>query len=355
MKTIGVDLHKDSMTLVVLDEQGVVIQREKLPTKCRNKIREWFASCGPHCQVAVESVGFYQWFWDLVQPQVTKLVLADPAALKALRPPKQAKTDRKDAELLARLLFEGRLPTAFVPPRALQPVRELVRHRHSVSRALARERRQLRWLSLKLNLPGPKQLTSDATQKWLLTQDDKLSDAQRLISRQRLDQIGALERQLADVERLIDAAVVADPSLGQRVTLLESIPGIGRCVAITILVETGDLTRFDTTDQLGAYAGLAPRVSQSADTVHHGHISKMGPPVLRWVLQQAAWVAIRCDAHARQIWLRISRKAGQKRAIVALARKLLIYAWSVCRRNQPFHWPDQPVPELASRGWSYCI
>ena len=354
-RTIGVDLHKDSMTLVVLNEQGAVIQRHTLPTKCRNKIREWFVSCGPQCQVAVESVGFYQWFWDLLQPVVTKLALADPAGLAPLRPRKQAKTDRKDAELLARLLFEGRLPTAFVPPRALRPVRELVRHRHSVGRALALQRRCLRWTALKIHQEGPKSLTSDATQKWLLSQEGKFTPAQQFITRQRLDQIIALERQLADTERLINAAVDADPDLRHRVGLLESIPGIGRVVAITLLVETGDLTRFDNTNQLGAYAGLTPRVRQSADTVHHGHISKMGPPILRWVLQQAAWVAIRCDAHARQIWLRISRKAGQKRAIVALARKLLIYAWSVCRRNQPFHWPDQPVPEMALGDWSYSI
>jgi transposase len=355
MKTIGVDLHKDSMTLVVLDEQGALIQRHTLPTKCRNKIREWFASCGPPCQVAVESVGFYQWFWDLVQPLVSTLVLADPAGLASKRPRKQAKTDRNDAELLARLLFEGRLPTAFVPPRALRPVRELVRHRHSVSRALALQRRCLRWISLKLNRPGPKNLTSDATQKWLLSQEAKFTPAQQFITRQRLDQIIALERQLTDTERRIDAAVDADPDLAQRVRLLESIPGIGRLVALTILVETGDLTRFANTNQLGAYAGLTPRVHQSSTTVHHGHISKMGPPILRWVLQQAAWVAVRVDAHARRRWLRISRKAGPKRAIVAIARKLLIYAWSVCRRNQPFHWPDQPVPEPAAVGWSYSI
>lgn len=355
MKTIGVDLHKCQMTLVVLDEQGVLIQRDTLPTNCRNQIREWFASRGPLCQVAVESVGFYQWFWDLVQPVVTKIVLADPAGLAPLRPRKQAKTDRKDAELLARLLFENRLPTAFVPPRSLRPLRELVRHRHSVSRALALQRRCLRWTTLKLNLPGPKTLTSDATQKWLLGQESKFSPAQQFIARQRLDQIVALERQLADTDRLLADAVAADPALAQRAALLQSIPGIGALVAVTILVETGDLTRFDTTDQLGAYAGLTPRVRQSANTVHHGHISKMGPPVLRWVLTQAAWVAIRCDEHARRLWLRIGRKAGNKRAIVALARKLLIYAWSVCRRNQPFHWPDQPVPEMTSVGWSYCI
>lgn len=355
MKTIGVDLHKCQMTLVVLDEQGAVIRRDQLATKCRNQIREWFASYGTDCQVAVESVGFYQWFWDLIQPIVGKLVLADPAGLAPLRPRKQAKTDRKDAELLARLLFEGRLPAAFVPPRSLRPLRELVRHRHSVSRALALQRRCLRWTTLKLNLPGPKTLTSDATQKWLLSQEAKFSPAQQFIARQRLDQIIALERQVADTDRLIQEAIGADPWLLRRLQWLESIPGIGRLVAVTILVETGDLTRFQTTDQLGAYAGLTPRVRQSADTVHHGHISKMGPPVLRWVLSQAAWTAVRCDEHARRLWLRISRKAGAKRAIVAIARKLLIYAWSVCRRQQPFHWPDQPVPETATVGWGYCI
>ena len=355
MKTIGVDLHKYQMTLVVLDEQGVVIRREQLPTKCRNQIREWFASYGTDCQVAVESVGFYQWFWDLVQPVVGKLVLADPAGVREHRPRKKAKTDRHDAELLARLLFEGRLPTAYVPPRSLRPLRELVRHRHSVARALALQRRCLRWAMLKLNLPGPKELTSDATQKWLLSQEGKFSPTQTFIARQRLDQISALERQLADTTRLIDEAVAVDPWLLQRAQLLESIPGVGRLVAVTILVETGELTRFANSNQLGAYAGLTPRVSQSADTIHHGHISKMGPPILRWVLQQAAWVAVRVDAQARRLWLRISRKAGAKRAIVAIARKILIYAWSVCRRNEPFHWPDQPVPELATVGWSYAI
>jgi len=355
MKTIGVDLHKDQMTLAVLDEQGAVIRREELATKCRNQIREWFASYGTDCQVAVESVGFYQWFWDLFQPVVGKLVLADPAGLAPLRPRKQAKTDRKDAELLAQLLFQGRLPNAFVPPRALRPLRELVRHRHSVARALALQRRCLRWTMLKLNLPGPKTLSSDATQKWLLSQEGKFSPAQQFVARQRLDQIVALERQLTDTERLIEDAIAADPGLTHRVQLLTSIPGIGPLVAVTILVETGDLTRFRHPGQVGAYAGLTPRVHRSANTVHHGHISKMGPPILRWVLQQAAWVAVRVDDHARRHWLRISRRAGQKRASVAVARKLLIYAWSVCRRNEPFHWPDQPVPETTTGGWSYSI
>jgi transposase len=77
---------------------------------------------------------------------------------------------------------------------------------------------------------------------------------------------------------------------------------------------------------------------------------------LRWVLQQAAWVAIRCDPNARRIYARIAKRAGSKKAATALARKLLSYAWSVCRQGHPFVWPydrktgSGPVPV-----WSYDI
>jgi transposase len=343
MKTIGVDLHKCSLTTMVLDEDGSILERKDIPTKCRNQIREYFGSYGLQCQVAVESVGFYQWFWDLVRPEVGKLVLADPASLKAFVG-RKAKTDRNDALLLANLLREERLPMAYVPTEPIRELRELVRHRHSLARSLAAERRALRWVSLKNNLPGPSTLTSDRAQKWLLAQEEKLSAVHRFTSRQRLDHIVALERDLLDADRLIQEAIEKTPELCQRIELLESIPGIGTLTAATILAETGDIARFKNIDQLSAYAGLAPRVSQSGETVHHGHISKQGPPLLRWVLQQAAWTAIRSDDRARRIWVRISKRAGAKKAATALGRKLLSYAWSVCRRGVPFHWPDQPLP-----------
>lgn len=354
MTTIGVDLHKDSLTAVVLDAQGSLLERRDIPTKCRNQIQQFFASWTPPTQVAVESVGFYQWFWNLVRPHVASLRLADPAAVRAYVG-RQAKTDRHDAQLLATLLREGRLPMAYVPNEPIRSLRELVRHRHSVARSLARERRAVRWLLLKNNLPGPRQFTSAAAQKWLLSFEDKLSPVHRFAARQRLDQITSLERIVADADRLIDQLFQADPALLSQVSLIESVPGIGRLTAVTILVETGDITRFDNMDQLSSYAGLAPRVHQSGQTLHHGHISKQGPPLLRWVLQQAALAAIQHDPHAQRIFHRIARRAGVKKAATALARKLLSYAWSVCRRREPFHWPGQPPPNQPMRSDDYEI
>lgn len=353
-RTIGVDLHKCSMTISVLDEHGQLLEEKEIPTKCRNQIREYFASYGLQAQVAVESVGFYHWFWNLVRPLVGKMILANPTALAPFRG-RKAKTDRKDARLIADLLYQGRLPTAFVPNESVRALREMLRHRHSLARALATERRHLSWIALKNNLPGPLSWTPDRAQKWLLAQEDKLSPAHRFAARQRLDHVVRLQREVFDAERLVDQTAQADPALCRQAALLQSVPGIGWLTAMTILIETGELTRFDHPDPLSAFAGLVPRVWQSGQSEAHGHISKAGPPVLRWVLQQAAWVAIHHSDRIRAKWVRLSKRGGSKRAALAIARKLLIYAWSVARRGEPFHWPDQPVPATVAGSWSYEI
>jgi transposase len=355
-KTIGVDLHKTSLTATVLDSSGAILERKDIPTKCRNHIAAYFASHGPHVQVAVESVGFYHWFWDTVKPKVQTLRLADPAGVRACAG-RLTKTDRNDSLLLARLLREDRLPMAYVPDEPVRALRELCRHRHRLARQLALARRHLRWIALKNNLPGPATFSSDRAQKWLLSQEPKLNAAHRLSARQFLDQIITLERQLSDTETALQEAVATHADLAPTLALIQSVPGVGPITALTILCECGDITRFDSIDELSSYAGLCPRVTQSGQSAHHGHISKQVPPVLRWVLQQAAWVAIRCDPNARRIYARIAKRAGGKKAATALARKLLSYAWSVCRQGHPFVWPSAenktgPAPVPA---WSFDI
>lgn len=357
LKTIGVDLHKSSLTATVLDPSGALIERKDIPTKCRNQIAAYFASHGPDVQVAVESVGFYHWFWDTVKPRVRKLHLADPAGVRACAG-RRTKTDRNDSLLLAELLREDRLPMAYVPDEPIRALRELCRHRHRLARQLALARRHLRWIALKNNLPGPDTFTSDRAQKWLLSQDAKLSAVHRLSGRQFVDQITSLERQLADVESVLKDTVAAHADLSPALALIQSVPGVGFITAVTILCECGDITRFDSIDELSSYAGLCPRVTQSGESAHHGHISKQGPPQLRWVLQQAAWVAIRTDPQARRIYARIAKRAGHKKAATALARKLLSYAWSVCRRGQAFVWPNTQTKTdnaPAVPVWSYDI
>ena len=145
LKTIGVDLHKTSLTATLLDASGVVIERKDIPTKCRRQIAAYFASHGPNVQVAVESVGFYHWFWDTVKPVVGKLHLADPAGVRAAAG-RRTKTDRNDSLLLAQLLRENRLPMAYVPEEPIRALRELCRHRQLLEQILEELRDLNRYL-----------------------------------------------------------------------------------------------------------------------------------------------------------------------------------------------------------------
>ena len=369
MKYVGVDLHKDSMTVAVLDEAGTVLQRTTIATKCRNRIEEFFSSQSP-CEVAVESVGFYHWFWVLVRPQVAKMHLADPAGVRAAAG-RKPKTDRNDAKLLAELLQERRLPEAYVPEDPVFTLRQLVRLRHTLARALASDRRALRWVSIKSNLPGPAVFTSDRARKWELSQSDKFAPAESVAAKCFVERIADCERELAAIERLLRETAARLPSIARMMELLKSIPGIGDIAALTVIAETGDFSRFKDSGALACYAGLCPRVSQSGESVRHGHISKLGPSLLRWVLQQASWVAQRDHEGLRLLFNRIARKAGRKRAATALARRLLTYCWSVVKRGAPFTWPDdrkakggkapfeggRKIEETAIGGmaWSYQI
>lgn len=162
---------------------------------------------------------------------------------------RQTKTDRNDSLLLAKLLREDRLPLAYVPEEPVRALRELCRHRHRLARQLALARRQLRWIALKNNLPGPTTFVRDRAQKWLLSQQPKLSAVHRLACRQLLDQIVSLERQLGDTELALQEALAHHADLAPTLALIQSVPGVGFVTALTILCECGDIRRFDSIEQ----------------------------------------------------------------------------------------------------------
>jgi transposase len=118
--------------------------------------------------------------------------------------------------------------------------------------------------------------------------------------------------------------------------LLATFPGAGLITIATVLAEVGDFHRFSYRKSIARYAGLNPTVHASGGKNCTGHIAKAGPPDLRWILQQAAWTAIRVDASLKRMWLKISRSAGRKAAAVAVARKMLTWMWHAVRKGEPY-------------------
>lgn len=136
------------------------------------------------------------------------------------------------------------------------------------------------------------------------------------------------ERRIRELMRASEFACIRE--------ILKSIPGVGLVTAATVIGEIGDFSRFPDSKAIGRYAGLAPTVYASGNSSRLGRISKTGAPDLRWVLQQAAWTAIRCDAGLKKTWLRIAKTAGKKAAAVAIARKILVLISALVRKDEPY-------------------
>ena len=122
----------------------------------------------------------------------------------------------------------------------------------------------------------------------------------------------------------------------ERVELLMTIPGIGMIAAMELLLELQDVSRFQRADQLAAYVGLTPSQYTSADKVRMGRITRVGKNSLRATLVQASWALIRKDGVMQEKYDRLKSRSGGKRAIVAVARTLLIRMRRMLLDNEPF-------------------
>ena len=332
----GVDLHNDTLTVCLINPATGEVHFQKLACKCREKIVEYFGSLPRPSIVAIESVGFYRWLWDLLEGVVDKLLLADADATACRRlAGRRIKTDREDSNNVCDLLLSGRLPIAYAPPAHVWELRDWTRHRNYLSRCHARCLHRVRSLMNLNNRPGPAALSADGLARYLRGQGKLLPQRHVSILWQAHDQLSLFERQIEQSERDL-IRLVEQPVFKNVFDLLDSVPGVGLITAATVLGEIGDFSRFPDRKAIVRYAGLNPRTFESADVQRGGRLSKAGPPDVRWVLQQASWTAIRCDPATKKLWRKIAARAGSKPAAVAVSRHMLMWMWSMVRNNQSF-------------------
>ena len=116
-----------------------------------------------------------------------------------------------------------------------------------------------------------------------------------------------------------------------------TLPGVDYYSALLILMEIGDVTRFPDAKHLCSYAGLVPRVSQSGDHMHRGGIHKQGPAALRWIMVVCAHAAVKVrNSRWQREYQRLSRRIGTKKAIVAIARKILTVVFALLVKNEDY-------------------
>lgn len=319
MNSIGVDLHKQSISVCVVNQARQVLARKQLACSEQEAILAFFREWMPF-QMVVEATSSYEWLFQLLEPLAERLVLAHPKKLRVIAESTR-KSDRLDAQVLAEFLALDMIPQAYRPTPRQREHRRLVRHRDYLRKRVTAVSCKIRWVLADYNADQESLFTCQGM-KYLA--ELKISDADRFVLDQLLDERQALVKQ----RRAMDAqlrrfARLAPAAEAEARAVLDSIPYVGPVTIDAVVSELGDVSRFRSQKRITAYAGLAPGQRESAGRKREMGISKEGSPLLRWALVQAAWRLVYHTQRWRTIFEGLAKRRGVKRAITAVARRLL--------------------------------
>jgi len=323
----GIDYHKKFSVITLGDADGKVLEQIKLPNE-EKKLRQFFLR---HAQVvcAIESCRGYEWYLKLLADLGLTVHVANTYAVRLIAD-SRCKTDKIDSRILMELLAKGFLPTCYQPTQAERQLRERLKWRVSIVRSRTKYKNKAHAVMDKENKPG--NLDSRKARRIAKHRDDQLSLPRQYLLDQNIDVVEYFDRKVKAEDAWIEEVAANSPD-AQR---LKSIPGIGDMAALMLIAEFGDVSRFKKAKNASAYLGLVPRVYATSDTRRIGRITKTGSGILRWLLVQDAWGAIRTCSAFRIRYNRIMKRRGKHIAIVAIARMLAEIAYRVLRDQTSF-------------------
>jgi len=309
---VGIDVHERESQIAVLNKDGELLEEKRVPT-C--SLTKYLSSINGRKHVAIEAVGFVYPIYDkLKMLNDCTVSVASPSRLQLIAKSK-LKNDRVDAIALGELLRTNYLPVSHMIDEQAREKKLLAMERARYARRKARVVVEIKWL---LKRRGIKVKGHDDLKELHLPEIDR-----------RLRELELLNSIIDELESAIRETAAND----ERVKLLDTIPGIAPYSALYLSTMLDDVGRFHDSKQAAAYLGLVPSLHQSGDVSYTGHITKAGDPVLRSILIQCARAGIKSDKRLKEFYLRIKRKRGEKKAIIAVARKIVVYAYWILKKN----------------------
>ena len=323
VRFMGLDMHKHyAMVGAVNKEQEVLLRPRKFTWPDFDR---WSKQhIGPGDVIVIEASGNAWHVYDQLTARGATVYVANPLLVKWIGSA-PVKTDPHDTLKLAKLLAAGMLPTVWVPPAPVRALRTLIGQRQRWIKQRTQARNRLQGLLQDHNLLPPEgDLFAPEQRPWWLALD--LAAAERLLVAQdllALDQLAPLADQ---VETAIEMQSTSEPWVSEIPFLIQQT-GIGLLTAMTLLAAIGDISRFEHPNQLVGYAGLGARVHASGETHNTGGITKQGRRELRTAMVEAAWSAVTHNAFWKAKFARYDRRLGNGKAIVAIARQMLVSVW----------------------------
>jgi transposase len=327
MKIIGCDFHPSYQQIAMLDQQTGELVEKALRHEAKQEVHRFYAALPGPVRVGIEASGQSQWFERLLSELGHEVWIGDAAKIRASCERKQ-KTDRRDAELLLKLLAENRFPRIWVPTPGERDVRQLLLHRHRLVRIRTQVKNQLQALALNQGVQRKWKLWSAAGRMQL--------EALPLLpwTRRRRAELLALHDQLEVSIGELDRAVSEQAHARPAVRRLMTHPGVGPITALAFVLTLGPVQRFGRGKQVASYFGLIPSEYSSGDHQQRlGHISKQGSSFMRGLLVEAAQSAVRHEPELRRQYQRLAQRKCRALAKVAIARKLAVRLYWMLRTD----------------------
>jgi len=329
---LGVDLHKKSCWVTVLDADGHLVESRKLGTE-KWELLEYFGKVEKPAAVAVEATFNWYYFLNVIEPLGLELHLVHPWKTRAIASAR-IKHDKLDSRVLAELLRTGFLAEAWIAPRPVREERQLLRYRVNTVRWVTRSKNCIHAVLNRNGIRSPLRSPFGPQGREFLAKAE-LPGTDRWEVKGQLARLDLLGEQLKELDREIRKRSKGSPVA----QALEEIPGVGSFIASLLVAEIGDIRRFPTAKHLASYTGLVPSLYASGEHRWAGAITKQGSSILRWALVQAAHRAA-LSPRFQSYYQRQREKHGAGKATVALARKLAVitfYRW-----KHALYAPDPP-------------
>lgn len=295
-----------------------------------NEFMERYLYLEPEIALEVSTTGKY--CTRMLRDMGFSVHMADPVKLSLIFNTSK-KNDKEDSYKLAKLLRLGELPEVHLPSKEADDLRSIVRYRKSLGDEITEIKNRVHAVL------GRYGISIDATDIFgkrglseIERSSEKMSASDRIIVSDMIERI----RELKDRESTMEDEIARMCHERNDVKLLMTIPGINVYSAAAIVSEIDDVSRFESKEKLASYAGLVPKQDQSGGTDYRGHITKHGPSMIRFILVNAAHHIIKYSGRMKKKYLSIVRRVGMKRAIVAVARKLLEIIWTMLSRGVEF-------------------
>jgi transposase len=324
---IGLDVHKHYLMAIGVDEDLKVV----LPVRRVefSYLEAWMKkTLTKQDHVVLEmTTNTWQLYDELCEYAGSVLVVHPPHVALITR--SQVMNDKIAASILARLLAKGLLVGIWVPPQEVRELRGLVAQRKKMTGLATQAKNRLHAVLQRHHLLPPQgNPFYPSQQSWWLTLP--MGALEKVNVQSDLDTLQFAEQQL----RQLTSRMAEIANQHEEVTRLLQLPGFGVVTAVTVWAAIGNIQRFRDAQHLAGYAGLGTKVHDSGMTTHTGRITKAGRRDLRMALIEAAQVAANTHPHWKAELARLQPRLGRNKAIVAIARKLLVAVWYILAQHK---------------------